>query len=522
MSYLSVANVPSFKKAIISFWFRVPQESLDKAKANFDPAAGENKLLNGIVPLVVMGQRGQSKSLSHPTTEMVHLGNFTGPSPTFNCGAYVTTLTIDGICGPFSFHAMVRHEYQNPTWTTETSPIMREQTTSSYEPGDPKDPTVIGVSVASSDPNAKPMLYVSFETAKKPQVSGYAYEATWVMGSGDPDGAMAGSGASCTTGSITISGCSCPFGLALPCIPGTISLEDNTSQDTGPGGGAGTGPGQPTASYSDVSDKALDGTAAIVSDVIQVTPDEWHHLLISVELNSVTAHGGEGDSGGSQAEFVTGACKLFIALDDKNYIKNELSADWPGEGAGDNDVVPREALNVAGPNPPSDSDAPGGEGTYSLPDPEVPSGPLGLPGTTEVADNIYTVQMAEFLMWFDQTLDTSNVENRRHFITGKGKDGRQRPTNAWPLFIPMRKFAIGDPFYWEDGADNPAFAPPLFDPSAWPSGVKGLGTADIDFTKCSWNWQMGRNIGKLRGKFEKTGKIKEYDPKDPPEVQAEG
>lgn len=128
--------------------------------------------------------------------------------------------------------------------------------------------------------------------------------------------------------------------------------------------------------------------------------------------------------------------------------------------------------------------------------------------------------MAELLFFTDHVLDTSDVGNRRHFISGPDKNGYQTPTNTWPLFIPMRKFAIGDPFYWEDGADNPAFAPPLFDPSAWPTGIKGIGIAEIDFTKCSWNWQMGRNIGKLRGKVEKTGQIKEYDPKDPPRIKA--
>ena len=193
---------------------------------------------------------------------------------------------------------------------------------------------------------------------------------------------------------------------------------------------------------------------------------------------------------------------MYVAIDDKDY----KTGSYPLEGT--NKVVPGGAAAVVG----MEGGENCGPGSYSLPSMSVPSAPVGIPGVAKYVDRIRQVEMAELLFFVDQTLDTSNVENRRHFITGKGKDGYQRPTNTFPLFIPMRKFAIGDPFYWEDGADNPAFAPPLFDPSAWPSGIKGLGTAEIDFTKCSWNWQMGRNIGKLRGKVAKTGRIKEYDP----------
>jgi hypothetical protein len=133
--------------------------------------------------------------------------------------------------------------------------------------------------------------------------------------------------------------------------------------------------------------------------------------------------------------------------------------------------------------------------------------------------------MAEFLFFTDAVLDTSKTENRRHFITGPDKNNFQHPTNIWPLYIPIRKFAFGDPATWEPGADNPAFAPPLFDPSAWSTAVRIDGdphVAAIDFTKCTWNWEMGRNLGNLRGKVEKTGKIKDYDTHDPPKIAAAG
>ena len=139
-----------------------------------------------------------------------------------------------------------------------------------------------------------------------------------------------------------------------------------------------------------------------------------------------------------------------------------------------------------------------------------------MPATSKWTDNIYTVGMAEFLMWTGKTLDTSKVENRRHFISEPDKNSFLHPLNGSPLFIPAQKLPYGPlPHTWEPGATDPAYAPPLFDPSAWPTGVKGLGTAYLDFTKCQFNWQMGRNIGTSKSKVERVGRVKaDYpDPK---------
>ena len=153
---------------------------------------------------------------------------------------------------------------------------------------------------------------------------------------------------------------------------------------------------------------------------------------------------------------------------------------------------------------------------------KVPKAPVGIPATDKYADKIHKVQMAELLFFTGHTLDTSQEENRRHFITAPDKNGFQHPTNFAPLYVPQRKFAFGDPATWEPGADNPAFAPPLFDPSTWPTGIKGIGNAEIDFTKCAWNWQMGLNLGTLKGKVNRTGKIRAVIPpmEEQPRIQA--
>jgi hypothetical protein len=234
--------------------------------------------------------------------------------------------------------------------------------------------------------------------------------------------------------------------------------------------------------------------------------DKWHHVLISVDMTEgAVASGGGG---------ISASCTMYVAIDDKNY----KTGSYPLEGT--NKVVPGGAAAVTG--------MPGGEncgpGSYSLTSMSVPSAPVGIPSVEKYVDRIRKVQMAELLFFTGVTLDTSEEQNRRHFISGPDKNGFQRPTNTPMLIVPMRKFAFGDPATWEPGADNPAWAPPLFDPSIMPTGMKGLGTADIDFTKCQWNWQMGLNLGTLRGKVNRTGKIKALVPPidEQPKIQASG
>jgi hypothetical protein len=57
MSYLSVSGFPSYTKAIISLWFRVPQETITAAAKAFTTEP-PRPLFNGVVPLVIMGKKG--------------------------------------------------------------------------------------------------------------------------------------------------------------------------------------------------------------------------------------------------------------------------------------------------------------------------------------------------------------------------------------------------------------------------------------------------------------------------------
>jgi hypothetical protein len=362
-------------------------------------------------------------------------------------------------------------------------------------------------------------LVVNFESAKVPKTENYFTEVSSITPGQGGTGGIVGQ---CFGGTKSF-GCDvlCCFCLIIECSNDADNGdgEDNTTPSPPPSGY--TDPGYPPKENHTNTPGILDGTSAIRSDVIDVAADAWHHVLISVDLKPLASHGvASGESAdGPIGDYIDSASQLFIALDDKNYIKDKLSDDW-AEGKGDNDVVSDGAYEVAGEEAGEDEPIP----KYTLEDSSVPAGPVGLPATTKYVNNIYGVQMAEFLMWTGKTLDTGVEGNRRHFITNVLKDGFQHPTNTQPLYIPFFKYAIGDPATWEPGADDPVYAPPLFDPSAWPTAIKGLGTADIDFTKCQFNWQMGRNIGTNDSHVTKTGKIKGLvPPKDEsPKVQPGG
>jgi len=249
------------------------------------------------------------------------------------------------------------------------------------------------------------------------------------------------------------------------------------------------------------------------SSTVTVTPDTWHHLLISWDISgSVSAHSAATPDGTATTwDGIDSASSMWVAFDDKNYTGNDLPADWP-DGGPPNAIITPNAMNVA------DRQA-SINATYNLTSPKMESAPICIPsgniyyyggGTIEFP---YHVEMAELQVFTGVTLDTSVETNRRLFIV-PDKKGVLKPVNPSPIYIPIAKTAVGDPTTWEDGADLPAFVPPpsALDPSAVGSGNKLLGTPAIDFTKASLNWMMGRNLGSLKGRVVRTGKIKAYFP----------
>ena len=485
MSYLETPDLPAFSKAIISFWFKVSQEALAAAQAESDQDLGDADPppLWGLVPLLVFGKEGtgsskvESENSNSPHTETHTFHSCATVNPTFSGGYPEACVSWENDCHDGSYET---------TWSDFTVSY-------SATPGKPTNPSYVAI-------DGSGYLQINFESTKMGEVSGFCGVTS---GSGDhvtgghadlcfyyPITSGCGSGTQCISDPLFPVGGLCGILIFVLGLIGLHLLTAVADQFTGSGSG-----NEHVEGKSEYGPVPVDfGTGAIHVSLPNgegaqgLAGDAWHHVLISVDMSE----GAAASSGG-----ITASCTMYVAIDDKDY----KTGSYPLEGT--NKVVPGGAAAVIG----MEGNEHCGPGSYSLKDMTVPSAPVGIPSVGKYVDEIHAVDMAELLIFTDKVLDTSKEADRRHFITAPDKNNFQRPPNTGPLFIPFDKKAIGDPAIWEPGADNPAYAPPLFDPSAWPTSIKGLGTADIDLTKCSWNWQMGRNIGTLEGKITRTGKV---------------
>jgi hypothetical protein len=518
MSYLMLSDgVLDFSKAVISFWFRVPQESIDKVNAAWTGEDGV--LLNGIIPLVVMGKRGTGQVPYQLNPSQTVLYSFDSEGWINTTGTVFSYIYL-GTGGRCVVYSPDSPEVEGHWDTNIGATITSFQTSYSYAPitntqpsgsAPARNPTCIGIDCNGINP----CLYVNFETAMQADISSFAYELQSIVPGHEfqPAGTI-------QQGTLIERWCAPPIGLLVDQIPGSVITISDTTTTVGDGGPSVVT--DPEYNYVDITDVSINGTGAITSNVIPVSADTWHHVLVCIDLKTEQTHGVSSDSDPVPpavpiSTYVDSASQLYVALDDVNYTGWDLSNNW-NWGGDPNEVLTNNAWNVAGTrlNYDRDGNVLGEAASYTLTDPTVPSDgqPLGVPGTADTVDNIYHVEMAEFVMFPGVTLDTSIEKNRRLFITNKDKEGRQFPVNPTPTMIPISKLAIGDPATWEPGADTPAFVPPLsaLDPSNMSSGNKQLGMPAVDFTKSSMNWMAGHNLGSAKGKVVRTGKIKAYSP----------
>jgi hypothetical protein len=473
MSYLSGPELKGFKQAVISLWFKVPQASIDAAMraANSDDFDSRIPLTTGgVIPLVTFGQIFDD--------------------------AYGIITTIDG-----------SNSYTSNSWLVfnlceqlllGSSQISYNNIKQSKGSTYTLDPGHIGIDCTGTSTNP-PTLRVYLQTENYASMSKVPGESSSTFGTADylHEGSYVFDIDGNLCGSVEQQKLTYASGDTYV-LEGKVWESQTTFYDG-------------TDLFVNSSREAFGG-----SSNISITPDAWHHLLVSFDISGkVTATGGENPK-------ISSSCKMWIALDDKNYDGTDLPlAGYPGF-LGPNDIYTQKALNTttdSGMPPPlnrtvvevglvnhSVLESPGGPPTYSLSSTSIPTGLVGLPATNDLKNVVRNVQMAEFLLFTDVTLDTSVEKNRRLFITAEGK-----PVNPSPITIPVSTLAVGDPATWKPGADWPAF---IFepDPSSVPTSNKILGTAAVDFTKCSLNWMMGRNLGKAKGKFVRTGKVKVYFP----------
>ena len=448
MAFLSSpGGLPDFTKAVISLWFRVPQASIDAATAAAAQAnalgatgdySGVNALLEGIVPLVVFGARGKRSTWD----------------------VYGGLMTI----GEYTSHTMVvPDDYMSgdTTWVDQPADY-------GWDPGRPSPytlpiqssplPVVTGVvpmnpsMIGINCNNNPPTLYINFETAAIPAMTGYTR-------------ATSASGA-------TAYAYFWPYPL-IPCpIPQPPNIESVTT----------------VTAVADVSNIEQGMTAAYQGgDGVPVTADAWHHVLVSIDLSTPTNV--LGVESATQADSVISAPKMWAAFDDVNYTGRNMSKSNPS-GGGPNDVLPNGAFAFIG-NSTAGEQIPVPY-TYNTSAPVAASGgAIGVPATADLVANIYQVQLAELQIFTGVTLDTGIEKNRRAFISDTG-----RPV------APLYDRGSGQGEFNPETPDA-RNSPPFKLLGKWP---------DISLTRSAKNWLSGFNLGTSKKNFESTGRIRPVRP----------
>lgn len=251
----------------------------------------------------------------------------------------------------------------------------------------------------------------------------------------------------------------------------------------------------------------------------EVTPDHWHHLLLSFDLTKdcstkggslVTNTDGSNQvisdnttTPGTTGQRTSSTIRMWVAFDDHNLTAKSLSVYWP-EGYHDlNAVLSVTGYFIANDNSYTSTGTMADQRGVTVsennlaPDPfyyfnpqPIQLTPLGLPSTSTYVNAIKRVEMAELQVFTGVTLDTAITKNRRVFVS---KDG-----------TPV------DPTKGTE-EDDPT-----------PPAEKLLGKKPDILLHGSGNWKDGKNTGSIgialdgkikpAGQFKPTGGIEQYTP----------
>jgi len=474
MSYIEGSN-PSFSKAVISFWFKVPQAAMDavakEEEAFYDQDdPGDPPLFLGLVPLVVFGKEGTSpvradgKGSSDAQTTS---------TATHTCVEYAADST-DGITlnmwawSECHDHTSTRNYYKT-TWSYEA------------KPGKPQEPSFIAV-------DGDGRLAIKFESAQTGSVTlasvltsatskYYTQESAdecWTFPAvgycGEYNDTVVNIGGVCGILIIVAQLIAWRIGTAVAdqfIGSGSPRTDHKATQEYGSGpGDAGTG-------------------AISCSPATTIAADRWHHVLISVDMTNGSASTGvaAGASYGDPKSHITATSEMYVAVDDKNYktgaypfqdtnqvytgSAGQIAYSYQAARYDDRTMIP------VGPVP-----------SYSLGNMSVPAGDIGMPSHGKYVDKIRHCEMAEFQLFTGKTLDTSEESNRRLFLDFK------RDANG--TVIP-------------DGDGNARLKP--VKPAI---AEEKLGRPDINMNG-STKWIKGTNKGS-GGSFKPIGEIKKYKP----------
>jgi hypothetical protein len=480
MSYLVLSNgIPDFSKAVISLWFRVPQATIDAATAAYSEAITPRPRFNGIIPLIVFGPSFKTKRFHFP---MVLLGG--GYTEVFQ--TYTT-----------------RCQYE----TTGTSLVQYSGSQWKFtgEEYDDIDPSYIGIDCSRAWDVDKPLLSVNIQMQDFATLKG-----AWPI-------------ATKTTGPDTLirqgkpnpySGCTIP-----PTKPnGSLVPTRDVTFTTAYGSGASVVMGARPEVFRTLN--ARPGQLAFQEIDTQpdtplgqeVTPDKWHHLLLSLDFSlDCTTQGLRLPSGspippqGTQGARTTSACKMWLAYDDVNLVEKNLSCYWPTGHSDPNFLLTQNAYYIASsrtfPTSQTSDDDFGNlitvTNTYDVPScdyvpAQIPASayPLGLPGTNVYSSKVLNCEMAELQIFTGVTLETGNVNNRRAFIAAE-KKADDTPTG---FLVPAKP----------------------------ESAERLMGKRPAILLHGQDNWIKGKNTGSLgkdgageiipSGQFHPTGRIVKYKP----------
>jgi hypothetical protein len=484
-SYIELSTpVPSVKKGLGVQWFRVPQKTLDAVRAEFLAWKADNDAhgpiprppLCGIIPIRVFGPPTRVKGHDFPLRS-------TGTFPA--TGDYSWS---DGTAGCVGAGWVLIPGTDHPAHPNMASHYVFNGTTSDA------DPSYIGIDCTGD----YPQLSVNFVM---PSDSTATFEGSWPV-----EAAF-----SCTTSEIrTRSGAgSCPGAPSYYSAPGhpscmspvgdgfdvfTSTTTYEPAADVILGGRPETFRNLPLGrvepSAVDSSDRSYNGP--------RVTGDHWHCVAFSHDfsrqvitkgVNQVDGAGGTAtaETAGSRT---TNAPRLYLAFDDVNLTKANLSAYWPTGYSDPNGVLSVNGYFVAcdttftatsGPH----DDCFGNSVTiaqvqqrpsyqYTPAALSLHDWPFAFPASARYLNAIRHVEMGEGLYFTDVIGDLSDLDLRRAIIN---EDGKPAPMKALAEFIGK-------------------------DPE-----VKLHGSA---------NWKKGRNTGTLAlsppedGTF--VGRIKTYKP----------
>lgn len=179
-----------------------------------------------------------------------------------------------------------------------------------------------------------------------------------------------------------------------------------------------------------------------------LSPDQWHHLLLSFDLSSpIVTKGPSADlATGKQSHWdnvsqgASSYAKMWYAIDDVDYrgraepeeegnpqynmapfsVDYDVDPTKPGPRGDPNGILTEGGWTVAksGTAAVTFGNQPSPTPEYSFSDSTLVTAKaeLGIPASTKYVDRIYRVEMAEFQMWTGVTLDTGIESNRRAFI----------------------------------------------------------------------------------------------------------